>query len=126
MTKKTVSMRGEEVDFDLMEIKAKMQKMDKPLDVKTREDFVHMKRRRRGGAKIEQLLKSRQDASDEEAKTSATSDTEPTKAKASKKKATKKSDIKASAEPEVTPEVTPEQEPEVTKEAKRKIIKKDS
>lgn len=117
MSKKTVSMRGEEVDFDLMEIKAKMQKMDKPLDVKTREDFVHMKRRRRGGAKIDQLLKKRQDAlespSEEKPKTSTAKES----AKASKKTAKKKTQ-------EVTKE--PEATPETTKEAKRKIIKKDS
>lgn len=65
MARKTVSMRGEEVDFDLLDIKAKMQKLEKPLDVKTREDFVHMKRRRRGSLNMEELVKSRKESEED-------------------------------------------------------------
>lgn len=69
MSRKTVSMKGEEVDFDLLDIKAKMQKGDKPLEVKTREDFVHMKRRRRGSTRFDDLLKKANKPEDEKTKT---------------------------------------------------------
>lgn len=68
MSKKTRSARGDEVDFDLLQIKAKLQKTDKPLDVKTREDYVHQKRRRRGSRKIVDMLKK--DSGDNAAKPS--------------------------------------------------------
>lgn len=54
--KKTKSMRGKEVDFDLLKIKTKLQKTEKPMDVKTREDFVHTKRKRRGKSKVTNLI----------------------------------------------------------------------
>lgn len=59
MAKRTTSIKGEVVDFDLLDIKSKMEKTDKPLDVKTREDFVHMKRRRRGAVNMVALAESR-------------------------------------------------------------------
>ena len=49
-------MKGEEVDFDLLKIKSKLHKTDKPLEVRTREDFVHLSRRRRGKSKITELI----------------------------------------------------------------------
>lgn len=114
MTKKTRSMRGEEVDFDLLDIKSKIQKTDKPLDVKTREDFVHMKRRRRGGAKIDELLKRKQKAlegdSEVETKKDTKESTTTSSKKTKKKAATKAKDVDAS-------------EKETPK--KRKIVKKD-
>lgn len=41
------SMRGVEVDFDLMEIKAQIASAPKPVEVKEREDFVDRRLRRR-------------------------------------------------------------------------------
>jgi len=104
-------MRGEEVDFDLLEIKAKMQKMDKPLDVKTREDFVHMKRRRRGGPKIDQLLKKRH----EEGKSLEAEKKSSTKKVSKKKTDTKSTNTNSDSDKNDTHNT----------ESKRKIVKKD-
>lgn len=119
MSKKVISMKGEEVDFDLLEIKAKMQKADKPLEVKTREDFVHMKRRRRGSANFDDLLKKNTKKAAKEESSSPTAD----KAKS----------VKEEVQPTPTPEATStevEKTPEVAVKkkkttAKRKIVKKD-
>lgn len=114
MARKTLSMKGEEVDFDLLDIKAKMQKGDKPLEVKTREDFVHMKRRRRGSTRFDDLLKKANKLED----------------KISKEENTPVSTPKAE---KPTPTQSPTTEEKVKEETsprrvktKRKIIKKDS
>jgi hypothetical protein len=45
--RKVRSMRGVEIDFDLMDIKAQIAAAPKPLEVKAREDFVDRRMRRR-------------------------------------------------------------------------------
>ena len=40
-------MRGEIVDFDLLQIKEMMKNSPKPIEVKAREDFIEKKLRRR-------------------------------------------------------------------------------
>ena len=112
MTKKARSMKGEEVDFDLLDIKAKMQKADKPLEVKTREDFVHMKRRRRGSARFDDLLRK---SAKPEVKTDS--------------KKIKDTTTKAEKTPPPSPSEEVQDEKPVektTRKTKRKIVKKDS
>lgn len=43
---KSKSMRGQVVDFDLLQMKSKISKKDTPADVKLREKFIHSKRKR--------------------------------------------------------------------------------
>lgn len=58
----TKSVKGEEVDFDLLETKQKMEtNKPKVLEVKQREDFVHTKRRSRGRRSVMQKLRERRD-----------------------------------------------------------------
>jgi hypothetical protein len=54
------SAKGEEVDFDLLETKQKMQE-NKPraMEVKQREDFVHTKRKSRGKRSVMRRLRER-------------------------------------------------------------------
>lgn len=47
MSRKTKSMRGEIVDFDLMEIKRNLKKHPAPISVQQRQDFVDKKIKRR-------------------------------------------------------------------------------
>jgi hypothetical protein len=56
MERKTRSMRGEEVNFDLLEIKQKIGEKPTPIDVENREKFVFSKRKRRGKKVIDNLL----------------------------------------------------------------------
>lgn len=116
MSKKTVSMKGEEVDFDLLDIKAKMQKGDKPLEVKTREDFVHMKRRRRGSARFDDLLK-KSSKPEEKAVTASKPTPTPKAEKVTQQPAVKEDAVDAATE-----------SPTAIRKVrnKRKIIKKDS
>ena len=67
MSRKTKSVQGEEVDFDLLQVKSKMQSSEPTLDVKTREDFIHLKRKRRGKSKISEMVaaKAKQHAEQE-------------------------------------------------------------
>lgn len=119
MSKKATSMRGEEVDFDLLDIKEKMQQKSKPLEVKTREDFVHMKRRRRGGGNIDKLLQERQSKA-----VDIKTPTKENKKEASVKK--KKTDNKTVQNQQSSENVEPsnnEKTPEST--PNRKIVKKD-
>lgn len=104
MTKKVTSIRGEEVDFDLLKIKSGLEKKEKPLDVKTREDFVHLKRKRRGNSKIEELVAARRKEEEE------------AKLKEAKDAATEKAKKDA---------VPSEATNEAKKPNKRKIVKKD-
>jgi len=63
MSKKTRSAKGEEVDFDLLEIKAQIASAPKTINVKKREDFIDKKMRRR----LKKIVKNDQpDVQDEE------------------------------------------------------------
>ena len=54
--RKVRSMRGEEVDFDLMEIKKQMADQPKSMEVKAREDFIEQRLRRRAKRRIQQTV----------------------------------------------------------------------
>lgn len=103
MSNKTMSVKGEEVDFDLLKVKSRLQKTEKPLDVKTREDFVHMKRKRRGNSKISEMVSKRLE--EEEQK--------------------KTEERKKKEDPVAQPEKTREVMKNKRKKKKRKIVKKD-
>ena len=45
--RRTRSIRGEQVDFDLMDVKAQIASHPKPTEVKTREDFIERRLNRR-------------------------------------------------------------------------------
>lgn len=47
------SMRGEKVDFDLMEIKAQIASQPKTTEVKAREDFIETRLRRRAKRRLD-------------------------------------------------------------------------
>lgn len=93
----TRSAKGEEVDFDLLETKQKMEE-NKPrtLEVRQREDFVHTKRRSRGRrAVMDRLRESKRESAAEskvenkvekESPKSEKSDTSTDKSNTSKKK----------------------------------------
>jgi len=51
--RKTRSMRGEDVDFDLMDVKAQIASQPKPTEVKSREDFIERRLNRRLNRKLE-------------------------------------------------------------------------
>jgi hypothetical protein len=56
MARKATSIKGEVVDFDLLELKRKIG--DKPVsaDVKNREDFVYSKRKRGSKRAVQKML----------------------------------------------------------------------
>jgi len=58
MTRKTKSIKGEEVDFDLLETKQKIEQ-NKPrvMEVREREDFVHKRRKNRGRSSAMQKIR---------------------------------------------------------------------
>lgn len=109
MSRKARSVRGEEVDFDLLEIKSKMQSGDKPVEVKVREDFVHLKRRRRGRVNMSEIINTVKTNNgiplDEEDKSSDTINSENV-------------DLKASDDVDAGETIAPKR--------KRKIVKKDA
>lgn len=47
MGRKVRSMRGEMIDFDLIQIKEQMSTIPEPIDVRARQDFIDRKLRRR-------------------------------------------------------------------------------
>lgn len=102
------SAKGEEVDFDLLETKQKMEN-NKPraMEVKQREDFVHTKRRSRGRRAVMQRLKEKKDAE-------ARKETSKTKKKTS---SVKKESPKSTSEKSSTKR---------TKKKTRKIVKDDN
>jgi len=56
MARKVKSLKGEDVDFDLLKTKQELGKKERVLEVRDREDFVHIKRRTRGRAALLQRL----------------------------------------------------------------------
>jgi len=111
MARKIRSMKGEEVDFDLLQIKSRLEKTEKPVDVKTREDFVHMKRKRRGNSKVSELISKRL----EEEKPKKKNDT------------VEEQKVSSNAD-DISPEVKepePIEQEHKPKKKKRKIVKKD-
>lgn len=54
---KTRSIRGEVVDFDLLKLKSKMEKTDKPDEVEMREKYIDIKRRRNPRRSVSDLVK---------------------------------------------------------------------
>lgn len=64
------SLKGEEIDFDLLKTKQELGQKETVLEVRDREDFVHTKRRTRGRAALIQRLnknkKTRESRSNEE------------------------------------------------------------
>lgn len=65
MSTKVTSARGQEVDFDLMRIKQQIGSAPKTVDVKTREQFVDLRLRRRArvsSAKLPQAIEEIQAA----------------------------------------------------------------
>lgn len=56
MSKKVNSIKGEEVDFDLFEIKAQINSTEKTSDVLMREKYIDIKRRRKNRKTISELL----------------------------------------------------------------------
>lgn len=57
MERKIKSMRGDIVDFDLLDIKQQMGKKPVSIEVENREKFISSKRRRGGKKTINKLLK---------------------------------------------------------------------
>jgi len=70
MARKVKSLKGEEIDFDLLKTKQELGQKETVLEVRDREDFVHTKRRTRGRAALIQRLnknkKTRESRSNEE------------------------------------------------------------
>lgn len=63
MSRKTTSIKGEEVDFDLLETKQNLEnKKPQALEVKQRQDFVHKKRRSRGRSAAMEKIRQRNDS----------------------------------------------------------------
>lgn len=60
MTRKTMSIRGETVDFDLFTIKQQILNTPKSDDTKKRERFIDKKRRRTSRNSIDQLIAQQQ------------------------------------------------------------------
>ena len=97
MARKAKSLKGEEVDFDLLKTKEELSGKAPILEVKDREDFVHTKRRTRGRKALMDRLKKNKQAKSEpntekkkpEPKSSS-SETKTTKKKTSKRKIVKK------------------------------------
>lgn len=56
MTRKVQSIKGQEVDFDLFEIKAQISNTPKTSDVLMRETYIDIKRRRPSRKSMAQLL----------------------------------------------------------------------
>lgn len=85
MARKIRSLKGEEVDFDLLKTKQELGEKDRVLEVRDREDFVHTKRRTRGrAALLQRLNKSKASRTDDhttktEADTSLPKTTTPSK-----------------------------------------------
>jgi len=99
---KAKSLRGEEVDFDLLKTKEELAKTPKTvLEVRDREDFVHIKRRTRGKARL--LEKMRQ------------------KKELDAKKDKLEKQVKETTETNTASKNEPEK-----KQRKRKIVKKDT
>lgn len=64
MSRKTTSVKGEEVDFDILETKQNLEsKKPQALEVKQRQDFVHKKRRSRGRSSAMEKIRQRNDNS---------------------------------------------------------------
>lgn len=66
MSRKTKSVKGDEVDFDLLETKQRIEQ-NKPrvLEVKQREDFVHKRRKSRGRSSVMDRIKRNKDSKEE-------------------------------------------------------------
>jgi hypothetical protein len=116
MSRKTKSARGEMVDFDLLQVKSKIQEADKPLDVKTREDFVHLKRKRRGSSKISEMIKKQSEKLEQEKEKEMEEKREQARKHLEKQKANEETSDSTSEEETTKKEKTA---------TKRKIIKKD-
>lgn len=90
MARKIKSLKGEEVDFDLLKTKQELGDKERVLEVRDREDFVHTKRRTRGRAALLQRLNknkaAREEANRAEAKSETTSETSTTSNTKKKKK----------------------------------------
>lgn len=54
--RKTRSMRGETVDFDLLKIKQKIQSREKPDEVERREQYIDIRRRRNPRRNVADLI----------------------------------------------------------------------
>ena len=78
MARKVRSMKGEEVDFDLLKTKQEIGDKERVLEVRDREDFVHTKRRTRGrAALLKRLNKNKQDRVNNDSPENTKSKTEP-------------------------------------------------
>ena len=62
MSRKTVSIKGVEVDFDLFEVKRQIAKKAPSDEAKKREDFVYSKRRRGSKRTVEKMLKDQRES----------------------------------------------------------------
>lgn len=111
MSRKVKSAKGQEVDFDLLQIKSNMQQTDKPLDVKTREDFVHLKRRRRGNSKVAQMLAAK---------------AEELQKKKDVERANLREDVTVHSKSESTTEESPQTNEKTSPKSTRRIVKKES
>jgi len=101
MARKVKSIKGEEVDFDLLKTKQELGEKERVLEVRDREDFVHTKRRTRGRAALLDRLNKNKKTRESDTKTkSSTTNVDST--------------TKTSSET-----VAPKSKP------KRKIVKKD-
>lgn len=59
--RQTRSMRGEDVDFDLMDVKAQIASQPKTTDVKAREDFIEKRLNRRLKRKLDREKKLKEE-----------------------------------------------------------------
>lgn len=64
--RKTRSMRGEEVDFDLMDVKAQIASQPKTTEVAARQDFIESRLNRRLKRKLDREKKLKEDQANEE------------------------------------------------------------
>lgn len=90
MTRKATSVKGESVDFDLIETKQKLEQ-NKPrvMEVKQREDFVHRRRKSRGRRSVmEKVKESKGGSKDKDTVKSETKKTETMQDKTPKTKET--------------------------------------
>lgn len=71
MARVTKSMRGQEVDFDLMEIKSSIENKSKPVEVRDREDFIHTTKRRKSKSKRLSELAQKESKNKEKTKEAA-------------------------------------------------------
>lgn len=91
MSRKTVSVKGEQLDFDILETKQNLEnKKPQALEVKQRQDFVHKKRRSRGRSAAMEKIRQRGASGSSDTKNTSTQETpkKDTQKTATKKKRT--------------------------------------